>query len=106
MSIITDNTDFEHNPNWRLQAGAGRDGEGGFDPHDVVPLSDLTFNGNADIYRFQYNNMKIGDYIEIKLFGIDTNPGFAGLMFDYTCASEPPKNGSIVPIIQPLLLQD
>jgi hypothetical protein len=49
-----------------------------------VKLTNLTVNGNTDIYTFRYDGYVAGDFIKIQLnSGVDGEaPGFGGLMFD------------------------
>ncbi|MFV1981796.1 MAG: PEP-CTERM sorting domain-containing protein [Rhodothermia bacterium] len=82
MRIVVDNTNQEHDPAGRLRARGDSDN---VDPVDVdVKLTNLTFNGIADVYTFQYDNFVPGDFIKIQLNsgveGID--PSIGGIMFD------------------------
>jgi len=82
MRIVVDNTNLEHDPAGRLRARGDTDN---VDPVDVdVKLTNLTFNGIADVYTFRYDHFVAGDFIKIQLnsgvAGVD--PSIGGIMFD------------------------
>ncbi len=84
--VVTDNTNFEHDPTNRLRArgnAGGMDIEANFFPQ----TAHLIFNGIADVYTFRYDGFASGDYIKLQLNG-DAAPklgaSFAGVLFDET----------------------
>ena len=88
--VVTDNTNFEHDPTNRLRA---RGDSGGVsieaDPYPQTP--DLIFNGIADVYTFRYDGFAAGDYIKLQLNGDPDQEGasFAGFLFDETFEPTP-----------------
>jgi hypothetical protein len=81
--IVTDNTNFEHDPTNRLRArgnAGGIDIEANFFPR----TSHLFFNGIADVYTFRYDGFAGGDFIKLQLNGDANKTGasFGGLLFD------------------------
>jgi hypothetical protein len=84
--VVTDNTNFEHNPTNRLRA---RGNSGGIDTEaNTFPqTAQLAFDGIADIYTFRYDGFAGGDYIKRQLNGNPAPAGgasFGGLLFDTT----------------------
>jgi hypothetical protein len=82
--VVTDNTNFEHNPTNRLRArgnAAGVDIEANTYPQ----TAQLSFNGIADVYTFRYDGFAGGDFIKLQLNG-DPAPAlgasFGGFLFD------------------------
>ncbi len=92
FSVITDNTNLEHDPTGQLRA-RGEVGETFPGLADGIQIESvglpetnggLIFNGIADVYTFRYDGFVAGDYIKLRLSG-DANEGgasFAGLLFD------------------------
>jgi hypothetical protein len=84
--VVTDNTNFEHDPTHRLRA---RGNAGGVDieANFFSQTADLIFNGIADIYTYRYDGFAAGDFIKLQLNG-DPAPkegaGFGGFLFDET----------------------
>jgi hypothetical protein len=92
--VVTDNTNFEHDPTNRLRA-RGNTGEiapglgGGVDiePNTFPQTADLFFNGIADVYTFRYDGFVGGDFIKLQLNGDSAPAGGAslgGFLFDET----------------------
>jgi hypothetical protein len=90
--VVTDNTNFEHDPTNRLRA-RGNTGEiapglgGGVDieANTFPQTADLVFNGIADVYTFRYDGFSGGDFIKLQLNGDPPPKGgasFGGLLFD------------------------
>jgi hypothetical protein len=84
--VVTDNTNFEHNPTNRLRARGNSLGLD-IDANTYPQTAQLAFNGIADVYTFRYDGFAGGDYIKLQLNG-DPAPAlgasFAGFMFDTT----------------------
>jgi hypothetical protein len=82
--VVTDNTNFEHNPTNRLRA---RGNAGGVDieANTYPQTAQLSFNGIADVYTFRYDGFADGDFIKLQLNG-DPAPAlgasFGGFLFD------------------------
>jgi len=81
--IVTDNTNFEHDPTNRLRArgnAGGIDIEANFFPR----TADLFFNGIADVYTFRFDGFAGGDFIKLQLNGDAQKAGasFGGFLFD------------------------
>jgi hypothetical protein len=88
--VVTDNTDFEHDPTNRLRA---RGNAGGVDieANTYPQTANLVFNGIADVYTFRYDGFAAGDFIKLQLNGDAAAEGasFAGFMFDETFEPTP-----------------
>ena len=84
MSILTDNTNHEHDIRGALAARIGWYQDENLEAGTAkVPDGDLVYNGVPDLYVFKFSNMTADDFIKIRLNGGDgTDPGFGGLMFD------------------------
>jgi len=84
--ILTDNTNFDHDPTNRLRA---RGDVGGSNlAADFFPVTaNLAFNGIPDIYTYRYDGFSPGDFIKLQLNGDPAPKGgasFGGLLFDVT----------------------
>jgi hypothetical protein len=93
--VVTDNTNFEHDPTNRLRA-RGNAGGVNIDPSTYPQTADLSFNGIADVYTFRYDGFAAGDYIKLQLNG-DPAPAegasFGGFLFDETFEPTPTLPG-------------
>jgi hypothetical protein len=89
--VITDNTNFEHDPTNRLRA-RGSAGGLNVDPIAFPQTADLAFDGVADVYTFRFDGFAAGDFIKLQLNG-DPAPkegaSFGGFMFDEVFAPTP-----------------
>jgi hypothetical protein len=92
--VVTDNTNFEHNPTNRLRA---RGNAGGVDieANTYPQTAGLNFDGIADVYTFRYDGFAAGDYIKLQLNGdaADEGASFAGFMLDDVFAPTPVTPG-------------
>jgi hypothetical protein len=79
LRILQDSTNFRFDSDGALTARARA---GGSDYSASIPASDHTYDGHTDMYTFRYENMNVGDYIKIKFYGVDKDPGFSGMLFD------------------------
>jgi hypothetical protein len=88
--VITDNTNFEHDPTNRLRA-RGRAGGVDIEANTYPQTANLHFNGIADVYTFRYDGFAMGDFIKLQLNGDPTKEGasFGGFLFDETFAPTP-----------------
>jgi len=88
--VVTDNTNFDHDPTNRLRA---RGNAGGLDieANTYPQTANLIFNGIADVYTFRYDGFAAGDFIKLQLNGDAAKEGasFGGLLFDETFEPTP-----------------
>jgi len=89
MRIVVDNTNLEHDPVGRLQARG--DTDNAVAVNASANLTNLIFNGTADIYTFRYDNFVANDFIKIRLnSGVaGVSPSIGGIMFDTVSVPEP-----------------
>jgi hypothetical protein len=84
--VITDNTNKEHDPTFRLRVRGNARGVD-FEAKSSPRTSDLTFNGTADVYLFRCDGFLSGDFLKLRLSGDSPGgggPSLGGLMFDTT----------------------
>jgi hypothetical protein len=92
--VVTDNTNFEHDPTNRLRA---RGNAGGVDieANTYPQTANLVFNGIADVYTFRYDGFGAGGFIKLQLNGdaADEGASLGGFLFDTVFAPTPVTPG-------------
>jgi hypothetical protein len=84
--VVTDNTNFEHDPTNRLRARGNSSGVD-IEANTYPQTAGLAFNGIADVYTFRYDAFAGGDFIKLQLNGNPAPAGGAsigGFLFDTT----------------------
>jgi hypothetical protein len=84
LHVVTDNTDMGHNPANRLRVRGNSNGVD-LEANTSPSGDDLVFNGVADVYTFQFDGFRAGDFIKVQLNGDPAHkegPSLGGFLFD------------------------